>query len=86
MADLAERTELSEVHFRNLFVSLYQMSPSAYILQERVNYAKELMTLSELRLEEIAAQSGFSSLAHMCKVFKSTTGTTPGAYRAKLTK
>lgn len=86
VADLAERAELSEVHFRNLFASLYQMSPSSYILHERVNYAKELMTLNELRLEEVAAQAGFSSLAHMCKVFKNLTGTPPGAYRARLTK
>ena len=86
VADLARRAALSEVHFRNLFASLYQISPSGYILQERVNYAKELMTLNELRLEEIAAQSGFSSLAHMCKVFKSLTGSTPGAYRASQRK
>lgn len=84
VADLAKKAEMSEVHFRKLFISLYQMSPSAYIMGERVNHAKELMSLSELRLEDVAAQSGFSSLAHMCKVFKSVTGMSPGTYRNNL--
>lgn len=83
VAELAKKAEMSEVHFRKLFTNLYQVSPSTYILNERVNLAKELMALSELRLEDVAAQSGFSSLAHMCKVFKSVVGMTPGAYRAK---
>lgn len=83
VADLAKKAEMSEVHFRKLFISLYQMSPSAYIMGERVNHAKELMALSELRLEDVASQSGFSSLAHMCKVFKSVVGVTPGIYRTK---
>lgn len=84
VALLAQKAEMSEVHFRKLFMSLYQVSPSAYILHERVNYAKELMTLNELRLEDVAVQSGFSSLAHMCKVFKSVTGVSPGTYRNDL--
>ncbi len=84
VAQMAQMAQMSEVHFRKLFASAYQMSPSAYILQERVNYAKELMTLNELRLEDVAIQSGFSSLAHMCKVFKSVTGISPGVYRAGL--
>lgn len=83
VAELAKRADMSEVHFRKLFISLFQMSPSAYILGERVNRAKELMALSELRLEDVASQSGFSSLAHMCKVFKSVVGVTPGIYRSK---
>lgn len=81
VASLAQYAEMSEVHFRKLFTNLYQVSPSSYILNERVNHAKELMAFNELRLEDVAMQSGFSSLAHMCKVFKSITGISPGAYR-----
>jgi AraC-like DNA-binding protein len=86
VALLAKQAEMSEVHFRKLFAGLYRVTPSEYILRERVNYAKELMTLNELGLEDIAIQSGFSSLAHMCKVFKSLEGISPGAYRADLSK
>lgn len=86
VAQLAKKAEMSEVHFRKLFTNLYRITPSGYILRERVNYAKELMTLNELGLEDVAMQSGFSSLAHMCKVFKSVDGISPGAYRSNLTR
>ena len=84
VGQLAKKAQMSEVHFRKVFTNLYRVSPSAFILHERVNYAKELITLNELRLEDVAMQSGFSSLAHMCKVFKSVIGVSPGAYRAGL--
>lgn len=85
VADLAREANMSEVHFRKLFADLYTISPSKYITQERISYACTLMELWELRLEDIALQSGFSSLPYFCKVFKASTGHTPAAYRQTLT-
>jgi len=85
VAALARKANMSEVHFRKLFADLYTISPAKYITQERIAYACTLMELWELRLEDIALQSGFSSLPYFCKVFKATMGTTPAAYRQKLT-
>lgn len=84
VASLAQAANMSEVHFRKLFTDLYTISPSKYITQERISHACTLMNLRELRLEDIALQSGFSSLPYFCKVFKATTGTTPAAYRQNL--
>lgn len=84
VASLAQEAKMSEVHFRKLFSDLYTISPSKYITQERISYACSLMALRELRLEDIALQSGFSSLPYFCKVFKATVGTTPTAYRQNL--
>ncbi len=84
VASLAQEARMSEVHFRKLFTDLYTISPSKYITQERIAYACTLMNLRELRLEDIALQSGFSSLPYFCKVFKAITGTTPAAYRQNL--
>lgn len=81
VSELARQAQMSEVYFRKQFALLYQESPSRYILHERVRYAGELMAFPELRLEDIALQAGFSSLSHMCKVFRSVTGSSPGAYR-----
>lgn len=81
---LANQAKMSEVHFRELFRDVYHITPAKYITQERITHAKQLMELKELRLEDIALQSGFSSLPYFCKVFKATTGTTPAVYRHKL--
>lgn len=78
---LAKQANMSEGHFRKLFYALYAITPTKYITQERISYAKKLMERPELRLEEIALQSGFSSLPYFCKIFKASTGTTPSAYR-----
>lgn len=81
---LASQANMSEVYFRELFRDVYHTTPAKYIIQQRIAYAKQLMELNELQLEDIALQSGFSSLPYFCKVFKATTGTTPGVYRKKI--
>ena len=84
VADLAKAAQMSDVHFRKLFSNLYSCTPSKYILQQRVSYSQKLMGLNELQLEDIALQSGFSSLPHFCRVFKNVTGTTPAVFRRNL--
>ena len=84
VSKLAEQAGLSEVYFRKLFQKYYNITPIQFITHERIAYAKTLMALPELQLEEIALQSGFASLPYFCKVFKSATGTTPAVYRRKL--
>ncbi len=81
---LASQAQMSEVHLRRLFREINGISPYQYLLDARVAKAKSLMGLSELRLEEIALQSGFSSSAHLCSAFKDVTGQTPGQYRRNL--
>lgn len=81
VAALAKTAGMSEVHFRKLFYNLYGATPAAYLTRQRVAYAENLLTLPELRLEDVAIGSGFRSLPYFCKVFKTVTGTTPAAYR-----
>lgn len=83
---LAEQAKMSEVHFRRLFHDLFGISPVKYILTARIGKAKSMLGLSELRLEEIAAQTGFSSTAHLCAAFKTATGLTPSQYRRQLSE
>ena len=81
---LADQARMSQVHFRRLFHELFGMSPVKYLLNVRVEKAKSLLGLSEVRLEDIAAQTGFSSTAHLCAAFKNATGLTPGQYRKRI--
>ena len=78
---LAARSGMSEVHFRRLFHKLLGICPAQYIQNARVSKVTSMLGLSELRLEDIAAQTGFSSAAHLCAVFKTATGLTPSHYR-----
>lgn len=81
---LADQAQMSQVHFRRLFYELFGMPPVKYLLNARVEKAKSLLGLSEMRLEDVARQTGFSSTAHLCAAFKNTTGLTPGQYRKNI--
>ena len=78
---MAEKANMSEVYFRKLFKSQYDIPPSQYIISMRLNHAKELMKYPFLTLEQCALQSGFSSLQYFCRMFKKATGISPAKYR-----
>ena len=78
---LAKDAKMSQVHFRRLFHAMYNTSPAKFITAARVAKAKSLLEMSEMRLEDVAEQAGFATVAYLCSVFKATTGLTPSQYR-----
>lgn len=50
----------------------------------RIERAKQLLRNPSMRVHEVAAQTGFSDVAHFSKSFKKIVGKTPGEYRAGL--
>ena len=77
---LARHFGISEVYFRKLFLAKYGMTPKQYILNFRMQKAKQLLTSTHLTVTEIAEACGFSSLYHFCRIFKEKTGMTPTQY------
>lgn len=53
-----------------------------YVILQKVELVKELLTYGELSLTEIAVRLGYSSVAYLSAQFKSVTGMTPSAYKA----
>ncbi|MBE9102171.1 AraC family transcriptional regulator [Vacuolonema iberomarrocanum] len=83
LADLAEVAGMSPFHFSRLFKQSMGISPHQYLLQQRVEQAKQLLKTSKLAIADVALQCGFSSQSHFSKHFRSATGMTPGAYRKR---
>lgn len=81
---LAERSDMSEVYFRKLFKSVTGISPAKFMIDKRVSRSKELLREEYLSLSEIADRCGFSTLSYFCRVFKDSTGMTPGEFREGL--
>jgi len=81
LTELAEWAGVSDAYFRKLFREVYGQSPLDFLICERIACAKKLLELEKLPLEDVAVQSGFSSLPYFCKMFKTRTGTTPARYR-----
>lgn len=78
---LAERAGLSPYHFAIAFRQSTGLPPHQYVLHQRVERAKELLTNPQLSLAEIGYAAGFASQAHFTTVFRRLVGSTPAAYR-----
>lgn len=68
------------------FVAAEGRSVETYLMLQRVEYVKELIADRQLTLAEIADKAGFSSAAHLSRIFKQYTGQTPTQYRADGTR
>ena len=83
VAALAESCGISETYFRKLFARVYGMSPMAYISNQRISYARELLTNTSISVENVGYQSGYRDPAYFCRIFKKITGMSPSEYRAE---
>lgn len=78
---LAQKCGISEVYFRQQFGKLFGVSPKQYVIDLRLRKAKQLLTNTDLAIEEIGILCGFPNPYHFSRTFKNATGMTPSAYR-----
>ena len=83
LAELAQLAEMSQSHFGRLFKQSMGISPHRYLLQQRIERAKRLLTETNQSLAEVALACGFDSHSHFSKQFRQTTGMTPKTYRVR---
>jgi AraC family transcriptional regulator len=79
--DLAAEACLSPFHFSRLFRDATGVSPHRFVTDLRVQAAQKLLALDHSSLVEIALDTGFGSQDNFTRVFRKTTGLTPGQYR-----
>lgn len=78
---LAGLCHLSESRFYHLFQQSMNCTPVEFRNQLRAGYARQLLSGSELSLEEIGAQLGFESQEYFRRIFKRYNGLSPSQYR-----
>lgn len=78
---LCKDCSMSEVHFRRLFYQIYHTSPMKFIISLRISKAKELLTNSEMKIQDISEACGFNNPYYFSKVFRQAVGITPSQYR-----
>jgi AraC family transcriptional regulator len=81
---LAAETGYSRAHFARMFRRATGHTPHQYVLQLRVARAQELLRKPHASLIDIATICGFSSHAHMSRIFRQVVGASPGAYRRSI--
>lgn len=81
LEDLAAEADCNPNYLSQLFKECEGISISGYILQEKINRAKNLLIYSDYSYIEIATYLGFSSQSHLGTQFKKHTGYTLRQYR-----
>jgi len=78
---LADAAALSRSAFTERFTRLVGESPKSYLMNWRMQRAKALLKESNLVMQSIAEQTGYSSEAAFSKAFKQMFNISPGAFR-----
>lgn len=81
LTELAETVELSQYHFARAFKQSTGQTPIQFLMQRRVEAAKQLLAQSELPIVEVGLRTGFKNQSHFTTLFRRVTTVTPRAYR-----
>ena len=79
LAELARAAGMSRFHFLRLFRSELGLTPHAYLLQVRVERARQALSRGR-SIAEAALECGFADQSHLTRRFKGVMGLSPGEY------
>lgn len=80
ITEIANKCNMSEVYFRKLFLAQMGTSPKQYILDIRIEKAKQLLSDGMLKVGAVAEKCGFTNQYHFSRIFRQKTGQTPTQY------
>jgi len=83
LADVARLMGYSPNHFAGLFKRQSGQTFHQYLMDARMEAAKEALRLGEQSLTEIALQTGFGSSQHFSSAFHRKTGTSPRGWKLR---
>lgn len=81
LSDLASVAGLSRMHFAAQFRAATGFRPHEYLIRQRVERAKSMLSTTKEPLADVAFSVGFQSQAHFSTVFKRMSGYSPGRWR-----
>jgi AraC family transcriptional regulator len=82
LRDLAALAGISARHFERAFRQSTGSPPHAYVMERRLDVARDLLIKQpELPIEKISLRAGFSSSSHFSSAFRRRTGFTPTNFR-----
>jgi AraC family transcriptional activator FtrA len=81
LASMAARARMSARTLTRRFRAETGLSPTRWLLEQRVQRARELLETTDLPITAVAHRCGFASPLALREQFARRTGTTPGRYR-----
>ncbi len=83
LADLANTVGMSQYYFCRLFKQSMSMAPHQYVIQQRVERAKQLLKRPDLSIADVAIECGFAHQSHLSRHFRRLVGVSPKTFQGK---
>lgn len=84
ISETANYVGITKEYLTYLFRKEEGITPMNYLMNERINAAKNLLKYSEYTQAEIASYLCFCDQSHFCRTYKRIEGITPGQYRKSI--
>ena len=81
LSDIAAVADLSQYHFARAFRKSTGQTPQQYLMQQRIERAKDLLARNDLPIVEISLRTGFKNQSHFTTLFRKFTKFTPKMWR-----
>lgn len=81
LQQVAKIAHYNASHFSACFHREMKQTYSQYLNRLKINYAKNLLLTTGLKVSQIGLECGFCSESNFLRVFKAVTGTSPHAFR-----
>jgi AraC family transcriptional regulator len=81
LEQMAEAADLGRTRFSQMFRRSTGQSPHQFVLNHRVERAKEMLHSAEMRVLDVAVACGFKTQQHFARVFRQICGISPTEYR-----
>ncbi|MFC5653242.1 AraC family transcriptional regulator [Paenibacillus solisilvae] len=83
LEDLSVEFNINKEYLCRVFSKVFGISPIQYVINLRIEKAKELLTDSELSVTEISEVVGFNSIHYLSRYFSNKEGITPIDFRQR---
>jgi AraC-like DNA-binding protein len=80
-SDVAAHIPISYSHLARLFSQYMKSSVNTYITRVKIDRASHLLMTTDMSINEVAREIGYSSLSYFSSTFKNTLGQSPKEYR-----
>jgi AraC family transcriptional regulator len=81
LGKIAAAANLSPSHFARSFGKAKGISPHRFLVQLRLEKARELLRATKVAIVDISAEVGYPDPGYLARVFRRELGITPAAYR-----
>lgn len=84
ITEIADACGLSRSYFIHAFRETTGCTPHQWLIAQRLEHARTLLTDFDMSLADVAAACGFSDQSHFTRVFSQHSGAPPGIWRRRM--